>query len=73
VGDTQFANRAQFPTDYKFKLNEMRTSTGLAVQWLAPLGLFRFSFAYPLRYRDQTEINFGDDVERFQFSIGQAF
>jgi outer membrane protein insertion porin family len=73
LGNTQFTNLAQFPTDYKFKLSEMRSSTGVAVQWLAPLGLFRFSFAYPLRYRDSTEINYGDDVERFQFSIGNAF
>jgi outer membrane protein insertion porin family len=43
------------------------------VQWLAPLGLFRFSYAFPLRYRDETELNYGDELERFQFSIGQAF
>jgi outer membrane protein insertion porin family len=73
LGDTQFENRSGFPVDYKFSLKEMRSSVGIGVQWLAPLGLFRFSFAFPLRYRDETELNYGDEIERFQFSIGQAF
>jgi len=73
VGDTKFTNKAGFPVDYKFKLDQMRSSAGIGVQWLAPLGLFRFSFAFPLRYRNESELNYGDEVERFQFSIGNAF
>jgi outer membrane protein insertion porin family len=45
----------------------------VGVEWLAPLGLFRFSYAIPLRYRRGTELNYGDDVEGFQFSMGNAF
>ena len=36
------------PVDYKFGFDKLRASTGVAVQWLAPLGVFRFSYAYPL-------------------------
>ena len=36
------------PVDYKFSYNELKRSVGVAVQWLAPLGIFRFSYAVPL-------------------------
>ncbi len=49
LGDTQFRNRRGDRTDYKFDLGEVRTSAGAAVQWLSPMGLFRFSYAVPLQ------------------------
>ncbi len=73
LGDTQFLDKAGFPADYGFDLDKVRISTGVGVQWLAPLGLFRFSYAFPLRYRRDTWREYGDDLERFQFSIGRAF
>jgi outer membrane protein insertion porin family len=73
LGGTKFADRAGFPLDYSFGLGELRASTGIAVQWLAPLGLFRFSYAIPLRYKKETEFDYGDELEGFQFSIGRAF
>jgi outer membrane protein insertion porin family len=73
LGGTQFTDRAGFPADYSFKLGELRASTGVAVQWLAPLGLFRFSYAFPLRYKRETEFDHGEELEGFQFSIGRAF
>ena len=73
LGDTQFRNRRGDRTDYKFDLGEVRVSTGVAVQWLSPMGLFRFSWAKPLRYQGETRREFGDDLEAFQFSVGQAF
>jgi outer membrane protein insertion porin family len=73
LGKTEFTDKAGFPVDYHFDLNELRTSVGIGVQWLAPLGLFRFSFAHPLRYQNETWRRYGDDIERFQFSIGNAF
>jgi outer membrane protein assembly factor BamA len=51
----------------------MRTSAGIAVQWLAPLGLFRFSLGFPLKYQRDTLSRWGDQTEIFQFSIGNAF
>ena len=37
------------------------------------MGLFRFSYAMPLRYQDETRREFGDELEEFQFSVGKAF
>ncbi|MEO0951780.1 MAG: outer membrane protein assembly factor BamA [Pseudomonadota bacterium] len=59
--------------DYSFDTEDLKQSVGLAVEWLAPLGLFRFSYAYPLNDFGGNDRIFGDDVERFQFTIGQAF
>jgi outer membrane protein insertion porin family len=73
MGGTKFTDKVGFPADYSFDARELRASTGLAVQWLAPLGLFRFSYAFPLRYRKATEFDYGDQLEGFQFSIGKAF
>ena len=36
------------PVDYEFEYDKLKKSTGMAVQWLAPLGVFRFSYAFPL-------------------------
>lgn len=73
LGDTQFRDKAGFPVDYRFDLKKLRASVGLGVQWLAPLGLFRFSYAFPIRYRSETWREYGDDIEQFNFSIGRAF
>jgi outer membrane protein insertion porin family len=53
---------------------DIRKSVGVAVQWLAPLGLFRFSLGVPLnaQHGNGTTV-WGDQTEVFQFSIGQAF
>ena len=73
-------NKVQFlgvdditPVNYHFSYGNLKESTGLAVQWLAPLGLFRFSYAIPLNASKGNTVTFGDETERFQFSIGQAF
>jgi outer membrane protein insertion porin family len=61
------------PVDYHFNYANLKQSTGLAVQWLAPLGLFRFSYGIPLNAFEGNTVRFNDETERFQFSIGQAF
>jgi outer membrane protein insertion porin family len=61
------------PVEYKFAFDKLRYSTGLAVQWLAPLGVFRFSYAIPLNPYKGTAVEYKDETEGFQFSIGQAF
>jgi len=60
---------------YHFSTKELKRSVGLAVQWLAPLGLFRFSFGVPLnaRHGDPQLHGWGDETEGFQFSVGNAF
>ncbi len=72
-GKTAFTDKGGFPVDYAFTPKNFVTSAGVAVQWLAPLGLFKFSYAIPLKYHHDTELNYGDIIEHFQFSIGQAF
>jgi outer membrane protein insertion porin family len=72
-GDTEFRNKRGDRTDYRFDLGELRSSAGVAIQWLSPMGLFRFSWAMPLRYQSETRREFGDHLEPFQFSVGTAF
>jgi outer membrane protein insertion porin family len=55
------------PADFTFSASNMKYSVGLSVQWMAPIGLFRFSYGLPLN-----DDPF-DRVQRFQFSIGSAF
>ena len=73
-------NRYQFtgvdgvtPVEYGFSYDKLKHSTGIAVQWLAPLGIFRFSYAVPLNAYVGDSVLFADEEERFQFSVGQAF
>jgi outer membrane protein insertion porin family len=73
TGEVAFTDRLGSPVEYKPDFNELRTSVGIAVQWLAPLGLFRFSYALPLNNYEGNDRYYGDELERFQFSIGQAF
>lgn len=70
------------PSDfYEFDANELRTSVGIAAEWLAPLGLFKFSYGVPLNEFKGGTFNtvdgpvtlLGDEIERFQFTIGGAF
>ncbi len=73
TGEVDFTDKLGAPIEYKPDVDELRSSIGIGVQWLAPLGLFRFSYAYPLNEYRGNDRYYGDEVERFQFSIGQAF
>jgi outer membrane protein insertion porin family len=73
TGEVAFTDKLGSPITYKPEFDELRSSVGLAVQWLAPMGLFRFSYAFPLNDYKGNDRYYGDEVERFQFSIGQAF
>ena len=72
-GEVRFTDKLGSAVEYKPDLDELRTSVGIGVQWMAPLGLFRFSYALPLNEYVGNDRFYGDEVERFQFSIGQAF
>jgi outer membrane protein insertion porin family len=72
--NVKFTGADQFtPVQYKFAFDKLKHSTGIAVQWLAPLGIFRFSYAIPLNAKPATGPYFADEKEGFQFSVGQAF
>ena len=66
---------------YDFDLGDLRSSVGISAEWLAPLGLFKFSYAVPLNESSGGRFNtvngpitiLEDEVERFQFTIGGAF
>ncbi len=73
TGEVAFTDKLGSPIEYKPNVDDLRASVGVGVQWLAPLGLFRFSYAYPLNEYRGNDRYFGDEIERFQFSIGQAF
>jgi outer membrane protein insertion porin family len=61
------------PVEYNFSFDKLRYSTGVAVQWLAPMGVFRFSYAFALNPQKGSPTQYKDETEGFQFSIGQAF
>jgi len=63
----------QTPVEYKFGFNKLKRSAGVAVQWLAPMGIFRFSYALPLNADVGTATHYADRKELFQFTVGQAF
>ncbi|NNF15324.1 MAG: outer membrane protein assembly factor BamA [Gammaproteobacteria bacterium] len=81
TGSTPFFDFGANPQsiDYDFDPSELRQSAGVALQWLAPLGTFKFSYAIPLSYfegyRDASGniLQFSDELERFQFTIGRSF
>ena len=72
--DVQFVGKDRVtPVEYDFAFDKLRYSTGVAVQWMAPLGVFRFSYAVPLNEFAGNDVEYKDETEGFQFSIGQAF
>ena len=73
TGEVNFTDKLGSPILYEPDFDDLRTSVGIGVQWLAPLGLFRFSYAFPLNEFKGNDRYYGDELERFQFSIGQAF
>ena len=73
TGGVNFFDKLGDPIDYDFDYDRLKRSVGIGVEWLAPLGLLRFSYALPLNEDEATDRFYGDEVERFQFSIGNAF
>jgi outer membrane protein insertion porin family len=61
------------PIEYRFSYGNLRQSVGVGAEWLAPLGIFRFSYGIPLNASDGDDRRFPDETERFQFTIGSAF
>ena len=73
TSDLEFYDRLGDPLSYDFDTSKLKRSVGIGAEWLAPLGLLRFSFAAPLNADSETDRFWGDEVERFQFSLGGAF
>jgi outer membrane protein insertion porin family len=73
TGGIDFFDKLGDPVDYDYKYEDLRHSVGIAVEWLAPLGLLRFSYASPLNAREESDRFYADQTEQFQFNVGNAF
>ena len=62
-----FVDAGMVGDDYNYIFSEMRYSYGFAVSWYSPLGPLRLSYAFPLNEQP------GDNTERLQFTVGNAF
>ena len=56
-----------FAQDDEVDLDELRYSYGVGVFWYSPVGPLSLSYAVPIN--DEP----GDDLEKFQFTIGKGF
>ncbi|MDR2366203.1 MAG: outer membrane protein assembly factor BamA [Zoogloeaceae bacterium] len=51
----------------RLRTSDLRSSTGLSLSWISPIGPLKFSIATPLNDKS------GDDTETFQFQLGSTF
>ena len=56
-----------FGENEKIKLSELRSSIGVGLSWISPMGPLRFSYALPMRRQ------VADKIQRLQFQIGTSF
>ncbi len=73
TGGIQFYDRLGDPVDWRFDYDKLKKSAGIAVEWLSPMGLLSFSYAVPLNEDKETDRFFADEIETFQFNVGNAF
>jgi outer membrane protein insertion porin family len=63
-----FADAGNVWAEYeKFSLSELRTSVGLGVSWVSPVGPLRIALARPIRKFP------GDRIQKMQFQLGTTF
>ncbi len=51
----------------KVEINQLRTSYGVGLSWVSPMGPLRFAWARPGRTQP------GDRIQQLQFQIGTSF
>jgi len=56
-----------FGENEKINLNELRSSIGVGLSWISPMGPLRFSYALPMKRL------VADKIQRLQFQIGTSF
>ncbi len=56
-----------FGEQAKIELNQLRTSYGVGLSWVSPMGPLRFAWARPIRSFS------GDRIQQLQFQIGTSF
>ena len=65
-----FADAADiWGVDYNSSIegNGIRSSVGVALDWMSPIGPMNFSFAHPITKKT------GDKTETFRFNLGTTF
>jgi outer membrane protein insertion porin family len=61
LGENEFGVRQKLTTD------EFRSSVGIGLSWISPVGPLRFAWAKPILKKE------GDRLQTFQFQIGTSF
>lgn len=56
-----------FDSDESLQLGDLRSSYGIGISWISPVGPLRLAFAKPIRQFD------GDRIQSMQFQIGTTF
>jgi len=56
-----------YDTGESIDVGSMRTSTGVGISWVSPVGPLRLAFAKPISKFD------GDKIQQIQFQIGTSF
>ena len=56
-----------FAEHEKVSLKELRSSFGVGLSWISPMGPLRFSYAVPVKRQDT------DKIQKLQFQIGTSF
>ena len=54
-----------FSNDQDIEMDELRFAAGVGFNWISPVGPLSISYSIPLNEED------GDEIEKFQFSVGQ--
>lgn len=73
TGGVTFFDKLGDVVEYDFDYDKLKQSIGVAVEWLAPMGLLRFSYGVPLNADVETDRFHADQTEEFQFTVGNAF
>jgi len=81
VGDGGLDKRLQlfvdggqvFANDESVDFGDIRFTAGIGFNWISPVGPLSISYAIPLNEVEEDPLNgiIGDEIEQFQFSVGQ--
>jgi len=67
IGNTWLTYGDHSRPSVSFDAGEFRYSVGVSAVWLSPIGALKVSFAQPLNKQP------GDEIENFQFTLGNVF
>ena len=71
-----FTDRLLGQTDAQWEAQrKLRSSVGIGISWVSPLGPLRLAYAFPIQYQKEDAANAipEDRIQRVQFQIGTSF